>query len=247
MTSFASVAHAFFPHARRGDARPAVLASQAHLTAVAFNHALVALAAKLAAVDGQPTKAEYAAFHALFDEGDEASIVKNRSLFIQRTTDNSSALQYARQIAAMTSDTLALQGILERLLRIATADAAINAAELELLRAVADIFNMPRETFRDLVSKTMTKASASPYAVLGVSSRATDAELREHYMALVQKLHPDRYQAVGASAETIAMLSGQLATVNAAYKTITSQRAKKSSREESGFWSRWNTKGASIN
>jgi DnaJ like chaperone protein len=250
MSSFASLVNPFFATQRSVPVNAAVVASHSHLESVAFNHALVALAAKLAGVDGAPNKAEYAAFHALFDDGDAQEISKNRSLFIQRITDNSSALQYARQIAGMSTGNGALhRDLLQRLMRVATADAMLNAAELELLRAVADIFGIARETFRDMVSQTMVKASASPYTMLGVSPRVTDAELREQYMAQVQKLHPDRYQGVGASAETIAMLSDQLATINAAYKTITSQRAKKSQRTDhsTGWFSRLNAKGASVN
>ena len=236
--------------ARSQNENNAVAMSHAHLEAVAFNHALVALAAKLAAVDGTPNKAEYAAFHALFDEGDSKHIAKNRSLFIQRVTDNSSALQYARQLASMSDGNNALHiDLLGRLVRIATADASINAAELELLRAIADIFGISRDAFREIMSRAMVRTNASPYDVLGISARVTDIELREHYMAKVQKLHPDRYHAAGASSETIAMLSDQLAAVNAAYKSVQSLRAKKSTRDHSpiGWWSRFNAKGARMN
>lgn len=250
MNSFANSVNSFGFGARAGQENAAVVASHAHLEAVAFNHALVALAAKLAAVDGTPNKSEYAAFHALFDEGDAAQVSKNRSLFIQRLTDSSSALQYARQLASMSSGNTALHiDLLQRLMRIATADASINAAELELLRAVADIFGLTRDAFREIMSRAMVRSSASPYEVLGISSRATDGELRDHYMTRVQKLHPDRYQAAGASAETIAMLSDQLAAVNAAYKAVQTQRAKKSTRGDSplGWWSRLSAKGARMN
>ena len=203
-------------------------------------------AAKLAAVDGTPNKSEYAAFHALFDEGDAAQVSKNRSLFIQRITDNSSALQYARQLASMSDGNAALHiDLLGRLIRIATADASINAAELELLRAVADIFGISRDAFRDIMSRAMVRTHASPYDVLGISARSSDSEIRDHYMAQVQKLHPDRYHAAGASSETIAMLSDQLAAVNAAYKAVQTMRAKKSPREN--WFSRLNTKGARMN
>jgi len=250
MTSFASLVNPFVSAPLSAPVPAAVVASHSHLESVAFNHALVALAAKLAGVDGAPNKAEYAAFHALFDEGDANDIAKNRSLFIQRITDNSSALQYARQIAGMSVGNSALHlELMHRLLRIATADSGLNAAEIELLRAVADIFGIARETFRDLIAKSMVRAGASPYEILGISSRVSDAELREHYMARVQMLHPDRYHAAGASAETVAMLSSQLASINAAYKTVTAQRAKKSPRTDSqpGWWSRMNAKGARMN
>lgn len=249
MVSSAYAMHRLANTPRGVSAHSAYVASHAQLESVAFNHALVALAAKLACVDGAPNKAEYAAFHALFDEGDITDIARNRSIFVQRVTDNSSALQYARQIATMSYGNADLHvELMERLLRIATSDSALNAAEIELLRAVADILALPRETFRDLMAKTMVKPTASPYEILGIHSRASDEELREHYMSRVQKLHPDRYQAAGASSETIAMLSDQLAAVNAAYKTIQNSRGKKSARgDQQGWWSRLNAKGARMN
>jgi DnaJ like chaperone protein len=168
-----------------------------------------------------------------------------RSLFVKRVTDTSPALQYAREIARMTVGQTALhQDLLTRLLRIATADAALNAAELELLRAIADALGVAKETFRALVTQVMAPLGASPYTILGINAGVTDAELRTHYMSQVQKLHPDRYQAAGASAETVAMLSDQLAAVNAAYQTVQKLRAKKSPLLSHGaWWGRRNTKG----
>ncbi len=226
------------------------VAAHARIESVSFTHALVALAAKLASVDGTPNKAEFAAFHALFAETEHADAAQLRSLFVKRVTDTSPALQYARQIARMTTGQPELHlELFQCLLHIATADAALNAAELELLRAVADIFGLTRECFREMIAKTLVPVGASPYDMLGVSSRVSDQELRDHYMARVQMLHPDRYHAAGASAETIAVLSDQLAAVNAAYRATQQLRAKKSPRATTGtagWWGRINTKGANV-
>lgn len=224
----------------------ATSAQQYRLESVAFTHALIALGAKLCTIDGSATTAEYAAFHALFVAKAPIDTNQARSLFVARATDDSSALQYARQIAGMTPGQSKLHAdLVSRLLQVALADAPLNAAELELLRAVADIFETPKEQFRSLMAQSFTAPSNSPYQVLGISPRATDKELREHYMARVQKLHPDRYQAAGASDDTIAMLSDQLASVNAAYKAVQDARAKKSARTASSWFGLRNTKGAS--
>jgi DnaJ like chaperone protein len=219
------------------------------LESAAFVHALIALSAKVATIDGAPTKAEYAAFQALFVDGKLADAAQMRSLFVQRAGDTSSPLQYARQVAAMTVGQEALhRDLLARLMQVALADGALNAAELELLRAVSDVLAIDKDTFRTIIGQGMVPVNGSPYEVLGVSPRVTDEELREQYMARVQKLHPDRYQAAGASAETIAMLSEQLAAVNAAYHNVSKARAKKAPRSSTGGSSAWwrrNTKGAS--
>lgn len=245
MASLASLVTPFFPMPHAASAA-APSAGASKLESATFTHALVALAAKLAAVDGAPNKAEYAAFEALFAEEQEKAQL--RSLFIKRITDTSPALQYARQIASMTVGEGALhRDLLGRLLSIAAADGAVNAAEIELLRAVASIFAIDRETLREMIARTMVSAGASPYDILGISSRVSDEEMREHYMNRVQMLHPDRYHAAGASAETIALLSDQLAVVNAAYRAAQDQRGRKSSRQvATGWWSRLNAKGARV-
>ena len=219
-----------------------------NIASVTFHHALVAMAAKLAAVDGTPNKAEYAAFAVLFSDGvmPESTL---RSLFVKHVTDNSSALQYAREIAASTrGETDMHRELLSRLVRIASADAALNAAEIEMLRAVAAIFAINPSEFRTMIAQAMVPAGASPYEILGISARVNDIELRDHYMARVQMLHPDRYHAAGASKETITMLSDQLAAVNAAYQAVQKLRAKKSSRatSQSRWWQRRNAKGATV-
>lgn len=210
-------------------------------------HSVIALCAKVANADGVSTKSEYDVFHALFVANAPIDTAQARSWFMQRSTDSSSALQYARQIAAMTPGDAPLHtDLMQRLVQVASADAPLNAAEIEMLRAVAEVFGFVKDAFRGFISPRGAAAEVSPYALLGVSARASDKELREHYMARVQALHPDRYQGVGASAETIALLSDQLAALNAAYHNVQQARAKKSSRTIAvkSWWGRKNTKGA---
>ena len=204
-----------------------------------FRHALVALAAKLAVVDGAVSKAEYHAFEALFiDARDDAN--KLRSQFVKHLEDRSSAVQFARQVTIMTGNDIAIRrALLGRLFSVATADATLNAAEMEYLRAVADAFGIERDDFRRMAAAHLVPAT-SPYEVLGVSPTMSDDQLRARYMAKVQMLHPDRYQAAGASADTVALLSDQLAALNAAYQQVRAQRAKKNAP----IFGRRNMKGA---
>ncbi len=204
-----------------------VLARFARSDDAAFTHALVALAAKLAVVDGVPNAQEFSAFTTLFLGEAAGDTNKLKTLFMKHVSDDSSALQYARQIMDTTYGLPELHTeLLERLFVLATSDATLNAAECEWLRAVAAVFHIEGEAFRAILTKQVTP-TGSPYEVLGISASVSDDALRAHYMVQVQKLHPDRYQAAGATAATIAMLSDQLAAVNAAYETVCQQRAKR--------------------
>ena len=218
-------------------AAPAVLPYES----AAFTHALGALAAKLTVVDGAATQAEYRAFDALFLDARRADAPVLNRHYMAHLTDRSSALQFARQITRMTGNDVALRReLLARLLRLACADAVLNAAEMEWLRAVADVFGIARDDFRQLLAAHVVPTS-SPYDVLGIAASASDEALRARYMSQVQMLHPDRYLAAGASPETVAMLSDQLAALNAAYQQVRAQRTKK---HASMFGGRRNMKSA---
>lgn len=228
MTSFNAFAEEYFA---APAARPAVRRAAASVPVVdafAFTHALIALSAKLSAVDGAPTKAEYLAFTSLFLNPGDMNDAQVRSLFVKHVSERSSALQYARQLVELTAQQVDLRHeIFARLVRVATADGMLNAAEMELLHAVGGALKLPAEFVRATLENCFTASGQSPYDVLGISAKADDAAVRAAYMAQVHQLHPDRFQAAGASAQTVAMLSQQLAAVNAAYENVCRARAKK--------------------
>jgi DnaJ like chaperone protein len=214
---------------------------------MAFTHALVSLTAKVAAVDGAPNMAEFKAFSALFADADRVSAPRLRSLFMKMVGDASSAAQFARQLVAMTPGDRHLHvELLEKLLAIATADAPLNDAETDLLQSIAAIFGVTGSVFNALVAGVPQRQSS--YAVLGITANASADEVRERYLAQVQRLHPDRFQAAGASSDTVAQLSHQLAAVNAAYDDIKRQQANKAAvlAPLTSRWSRKNTKGANA-
>lgn len=201
-------------------------AAQMRLEAIAFTHALVALAAKLVAVDGLPNRAEYQAFATLFAEADRVDAPRLRSLFMKHLDDHSSATQYAIQLAGMTQGDATLhEELLQKLLHIATADGALHAEELTLLGTVADIFGISRERFRALLAQP--QGQSSPHDVLGISLNASAEEAHAQYRAQVQMIHPDRHQAAGAAPEVVAKLNQQLAALNVAYDAIKRQHAKR--------------------
>ena len=57
----------------------------------------------------------------------------------------------------------------------------------------------------------------NPYQVLGVSPSASQEEIREAYMKLVKKYHPDRYQDSNLKKQA----EDKMKQINAAYDMLT--------------------------
>jgi len=63
-----------------------------------------------------------------------------------------------------------------------------------------------------------------PYKVLGVSSSATDDEIKEAYRAMAKKYHPDQY----SDSPLADLASEKMKEINEAYDTIVAQRKNRS-------------------
>jgi DnaJ like chaperone protein len=66
---------------------------------------------------------------------------------------------------------------------------------------------------------------ARAYGVLGVTSAATDAEVKRAYRLLMNAHHPDKLIARGASAETLQVAAQKTHEIRQAYEAITRARA----------------------
>lgn len=193
---------------------------------VVFTTGLVALAAKMAKSDGVVTPAEVEAFGRVV-EVSEAERPGVERLFDLAKGTTAGFEAYARQLATAFHDEPALlEDVIDGLFHIAKADGAIHEAEERYLRAVAEIFGFGEEAFARIAARHVRLAD-DPYAVLGLEADATDAEIRARHRALVQENHPDRAIAHGLPREAVAIATGRLAAINAAYDRIAGQRGLK--------------------
>jgi DnaJ like chaperone protein len=224
MTSIAATPKQFFPWlqalfapARGAALRPLWMESPAH------RHAITALAARIVTVDGNASPSEITAFGALFPSHGSDAIVA-RSLLHAQMQDTSPAMQYARQLRVLGNDVSQRVHLLEQFVQLAHCDAPINVSELELLRSIAQMWGVDAAAFRALISRVLKSKSSSPYEVLGVSRRASDATIRYRYLEQVRCLHPDRVISSGMSQETEAIMNERMADINAAHDAIVSMR-----------------------
>jgi DnaJ like chaperone protein len=196
---------------------------------IAFATAVIALAAKLAKADGRVTREEIRVFRQVFqiadDEvGDVARIYNQAKV----STDGYEA--YARQIAMLFQhDRYLLGELLGGLFDVARADGELNPAEIDFLRKVAAIFGFDQAAFQKIHARFAASVREmsgvdDAYAVLGVSSSASDDEVRKTYYRLVREHHPDRLMAKGLPEEFVERANATLAKINVAYDKIEKER-----------------------
>ena len=187
---------------------------------LAFTVAVVVLAAKMAKADGVVTRDEIAAFKRIFrvPPGEMASVGR---LFDEARRDAMGFEPYAQQIAAMFKDSpRVLEELLDALFEIAKADNTLHPAELAYLRAVASAFGFDAAAFERVRAGHVAAAKADPHGLLGVSPKATGAEIKAAYRRLVREHHPDLLIAQGMPQELIDLANDKLAAINGAYETI---------------------------
>ncbi|MFZ1468307.1 MAG: molecular chaperone DjiA [Paracoccaceae bacterium] len=195
---------------------------------VGFTIAVIALGAKMAKADGQVTRDEVTAFRRVFllAPGDEAHAAKVFNLARQ---DVAGFDAYARKIARLfnpdgkalcADDHSVLLDILEALFHIALADGTYHPGEDAFLAHVAQVFGLDERCFRIVRARLVEGAPRDPYDVLGLPPRATVAQARKAWKALVRKTHPDVMQARGVPPEAMALAERRLMMINAAWKEI---------------------------
>ena len=158
---------------------------------MAFTVAVVALSAKMAKADGVVSRAEVEAFKRIFHIP-PIEMGNVGRLFDQAKTSADGFEAYAEQAASLFRDSpQVLESLLDALFAIAMADGVLHPAEAEFLRRVATIFGMPDKDFERVRAEAAEPGAGDPYEVLGLTSTASDAEIKAAHRALIKEHHPD--------------------------------------------------------
>jgi len=192
---------------------------------IAFTIGVIALAAKMAKVDGVVTRREIDAFRSFFHVPPEE--VDNVGRFYDLAKRDTSGFEaYARQVAGLfPKHAEVLEEVLAGLFLIANADdGRVDEAELAYLRAVSAIFGLGEAHFRRVAAAAGVELHDDPYAILDVMRDADDAAIRQAYRRLARAHHPDRLIARGMPPEAIALANRKLAAINTAYDRIRKER-----------------------
>ncbi len=192
---------------------------------LAFTVAVIALAAKLAKADGRVTRDEVEALKRVvpIPEGGTAHVAR---IFDEAKASADGYESYARQIATLLHGRVAvLEDLLGALLMIAHVDGTYHPSERAMIIDIGRIFGFSQADVKRLEDMfTPTAAGSDPYEVLGLTSGASDAEVKAAYRRLLRENHPDSVIAQGLPEEFIEVANRKMAEINAAHDRIKAQR-----------------------
>jgi len=192
-----------------------------------FYVSMASLAAKMAKADGVVTADEVQAFDTFVRSELQVSTEERKIIagFFNQAKD--SADDYTT-IARQFKDLIGyqpqvLQMMVHLLFRIAMADGKFHPAEERFIKDVAGVFGMSSMEY-DQIKAVFIKKNDAAYAILGVSSAASDSEIKTAYKKLVVEYHPDKLMAKGLPEDFIQMANEKMAKINNAYDQISKER-----------------------
>lgn len=133
--------------------------------------------------------------------------------------------------------------VIEYLVRFALADGVIHQAEADILQRVAQYLGFNRAEFLRFLDMlqaqqrfhqsgyganqtTSRDALADAYRALGVSSDASDAEVKKAYRKLMSQHHPDKLIAQGVPPDMVKLATEKTQEIQTAYELIEKSRKK---------------------
>lgn len=191
---------------------------------VGFSAAVVGLGAKMAKADGRVTDDEIMVFSRVFQTAPkDAAAVRRVFNLAQQTVRGyeSYAKKIGRKYAARPC---LLEGVLDGLFMIATADGVVTEDELVYLQTVSEAFGFTDATFRRIKAGHMGPDRDDPYHILGVAHDAEFEEIRRVYRRLMADNHPDRVIQNGAPREFEHAAHEKAANITSAYARIRAER-----------------------
>ena len=191
---------------------------------VAFAVGVIALGAKMAKADGVITKDEVLAFKEAFKVSN-AEMRNVARVFNLAKEDVSGYETCADQlVTTFKGNRKLLEDVLEGLFHIAKADEALHPQEEQFLGQVAKRFGFTDSEFSYIKARHVIATERNPYDVLGIKPSVGDAELKSHYLKLVDENQPDKLIARGVPKEFVAIATEKVATINEAYDAIAKDR-----------------------
>lgn len=189
-----------------------------------FAAAVVALAAKMAAADGNVTKDESLAFRAAFpiDRADEQAF---EQLFQMAKTSVLGFDGYAKKIGKKYRfNRQLLIDVLGVLFVVAAADGFIRPIEEDFLKEVSRYLGLTKSDYSMVSIQYFRDRKPDPHLMLGVNENVDDKTLKQAWLDIVTLNHPDNFVGRGEPVEFIKLANERTALANEAYAEIKNLR-----------------------
>ncbi len=132
-------------------------------------------------------------------------------------------LEVSRQIGRFMDYSARLQ-LMHYLFGVALADGKADTSEVNLIEQIAMAMGLASADFQS-IKAMFVKDTESAYKILGISSSATDEEVKAAYREMAKKYHPDKVSHLGEEVKKAAEEKFQ--KVNEAYEAIKKERGIK--------------------
>ncbi len=195
-----------------------------------FAISVVVLSAKLCKADGPVKRAEIDAFKQMFRIPPE-NLREVGELFDRAREDAEGWEPFAERLGQAFADNRAmLEDVLAALFFIARADGPVTVGELPVLQGIHLRFGLDARAWdrakggQPGQAVQQAREADDAYAVLGLTSSATDEEVRLAWRKLMRENHPDGLAARGVPAEFVERATRKVAEINAAWDRIKRMR-----------------------
>ena len=204
-----------------------------------INAALMVLIAAVMKADGEVRRSEldYVKRFLLKNYGEEHG--KEMLQVLKQMVEQDIPLEQVCAQIKVNTDYSTRYHMVDFLFGIGAADGVFQQSELAILRLIANYLGISQSDYVSIyerhVGSGYSRSSHSgnqsygqssnkkdPYKVLGITSDATDDEVRKAYRRMAMKYHPDRV--AGMSEELQRNAAEQMKEINSAFETIKQQR-----------------------
>lgn len=212
--------------AKRGKGRPQDIfdyyRQQASRSHEDFATMLMALSAAVMRADGKPLKVELDYIKTFFSRQFGPDFTSGHLQVLKHFLEGPEVpLQdICGDIVLRTQVEVRIQ-LLHYLFGLAKADGHVADAELEVIRRIAGLLEIPHTDFESVKSMFYRDANAD-YHVLGIEPSATDEEVKKAYRQMAIRYHPDKVASLGE--EYMKGAKEKFQKVQDAYENIKKQR-----------------------
>ena len=162
-----------------------------------YYHAVMALAARLATVDGAFNRMEIqTSVRAL--QLDAVYGNRSASLLMEASQDAMASDAHIRRIRQYyPGDRERMAQMMDAFFAIAACDGPLNAREITFLQQLHSMLEIPRDVFLQRLSAYILPNGRNAHQVLGVQRQASESQVKQAYREAMQAYHPDRLAVLG--------------------------------------------------